>query len=86
MSPLLESAFSGVIWDWIAPLGSNLASVYNQGNEVNYNEVLWPYRFPCSRTITPYISHGWLVNPSSRSVESAPTQFISSSEPGLHVV
>ena len=74
MSPLLESAFSGVIWDWIAPLGSNLASVYNQGNEVNYDEVLWPYRFPCSRTLTPYISWLGLDKILANSLDSWPAQ------------
>jgi hypothetical protein len=45
----LESAFNGVIWDWIAPLGSNLTSVYNQGNEVICDKGLYGHTdFPAA--------------------------------------
>jgi hypothetical protein len=68
----LESSFDGaVIWDWIALLG----------NEVKYDEVLWPRRFPCSRAIPLYIS--WLACKRIHQGQCSLlcTQFISSSGP-----
>lgn len=68
----MESSFDGaVIWDWIALLG----------NEVKYDEVLWPRRFPCSRAIPLYIS--WLACKRIHQGQCSLlcTQFISSSGP-----